>query len=103
MPNVGPLHIFAVMPSGLEYHQREIDLCEKWWFDLVATGRWWMATMVYPKNVVTHRVRAAVGPYSGQLDLDGHPVVHFAIIAFGSTEIEAKIHVMRQVTKITTL
>jgi hypothetical protein len=88
------VEIYGVMPSGIKYHQREIAAAEKWWFDMVATARWWMATQVYPTNPVASRVRAAIGP----VDESGIP---FAIVAFGSTEVEAKIHVMRQVAKIT--
>ena len=89
------------MPSGLRYDEREINAAEKWWFEMANTARWWMAVQIYPTNPVASRVRAAIGPYSGKLNLLGGPLIEFAIIAFGSTEVEAKIHVMRQIAKVT--
>ena len=99
MANVEPLHIMQTMPSGLEYDVREIRACVRWWRRLEVSQRWWMLTSVYPQNPIQSRFRAGIGPY-GQTTASGEPVVPFAIIANGSTEIEARIHVMRQAAQI---
>lgn len=95
-----PAAFYVTMPSGQSYSTQEIEQCAEWWAKLEQTGRWWMVTEVYPTNDIKERVRVATAPFRDHFNgFTNQWLVEFCFIAHGSTEIEARILVMRSMQR----